>query len=34
MQGGAFAEKNFIEIKGRKMACIDEGPSRVPSYTQ
>ncbi len=25
MQGSAFAEKKFIEIKGRKMAYIDEG---------
>ncbi|HEX4595089.1 MAG TPA: alpha/beta fold hydrolase, partial [Bryobacteraceae bacterium] len=25
MTAGAFAEKKFIEIKGRRMACIDEG---------
>jgi len=25
MSGGAFADKKFIEIKGRKMAYIDEG---------
>ena len=25
MQGSAFAEKKFIEIKGSKMAYIDEG---------
>ena len=25
MDGGAFAEKKYIEIKGRKMAYIDEG---------
>jgi len=25
MSGGSFADKKFIEIKGRKMAYIDEG---------
>ena len=25
MQGNSFADKKFIEIKGRKMAYIDEG---------
>ena len=25
MTAGAFAEKKFIEIKGRRMAYIDEG---------
>ena len=28
MTAGAFAEKKFIEIKGRRMAYIDEGTVR------
>ena len=34
MTAGAFAEKKFIEIKGRRMAYIDGGrcADRVPAW--